>query len=130
MSGDHDEFLRWVAGEPHDVLPRATAAGEQDGYPPLSRIASEIAEIEECTEGILGSAESIARICANDEDEALSILGRVRSALEVAAFWLLREEDDAKHPELMAQRTAAQYADRQAQIDRQAEIERQAAGGS
>jgi hypothetical protein len=73
-------------------------SGEQGGYPPLSKIASELAEIEECTEAILGSAGAIASIFAGDEDEALSILGRARYALEVVTFYLMREESDAKDP--------------------------------
>jgi hypothetical protein len=68
----------------------------QTGYPPLSQLASEVAGIEECTSQIGASAEAIASIFVNDPDGGLMILGRVRGALEVAMFWLMREESEAK----------------------------------
>ena len=69
---------------------------EQAGYPSLSELDSEVAEIEECTSQIEASAEAIAAIFANYPDGGLAILRRVRGALEVATFWLMREESEVK----------------------------------
>lgn len=83
-------------------------------------VATLLGEIEECTEQILGSTESIARMYADDEDTALSELERVVGALQVVTFYLMREEDAVKHPELEAQQAAFLHARRQAEIERQA----------
>jgi len=83
-------------------------------------VATLLGEIEECTEQILGSTESIARIFADDEDEALMALERVVGALQVVTFFLMREEDAIKHPELEAQQAAMLHAKRQAEIEQQA----------
>jgi hypothetical protein len=60
------------------------------------RIADLLGQIEECTGQIQASAESIANVFADDEDEAYSLLWRATGALEVLTLWLMHEEDDAK----------------------------------
>ncbi len=55
-----------------------------------------LGEFEECTEQILGSAESIARIY--DEDTAIDELERFLHALQVVTFYMMRVEDDVKNP--------------------------------
>jgi hypothetical protein len=85
-------------------------------------VANLLGEMEECTEQILGSAEIIARIYEDDEDTALDALGRVVGALQVTTFFLMREEDAIKHPELEEERAALLHAKRK--------IEQQAAGES
>ncbi len=83
-------------------------------------VANLLGEIEEYTEQILGSTESIARIFADYEDGSLPTLERVVGALQVLTFFLMREEDAIKHPELEAQQAAMLHARRQAEIEQQA----------
>ena len=59
-------------------------------------VANLLGEVEECTNQILASAESIARIY--DEGTALSELERFVHALQVVTFYMMRVEDDAKNP--------------------------------
>ena len=92
-------------------------------------VANLLGEVEECTEQILGSTESIARMYANDEVSALSELERIVGALQVVTFYLMREEDAVKHPELERQQAVFLHARRQEEIERQREIERQAEAG-
>jgi len=58
-------------------------------------VKSELAQVEECTETILGAVGNLAKINEDDPDEMLSILRRVCGSLEVVAIFLLREEGDA-----------------------------------
>jgi hypothetical protein len=62
----------------------------------MKRVAAILPEFEECTEQILGSAESIARIY--DEDTAIDELERFLHALQVVTFYMMRVEDDVKNP--------------------------------
>ena len=59
-------------------------------------VKSELAQVEECTETILGAVGNLAKINKDDPGEMLSILRRAVGALEVVAIFLLREEADAR----------------------------------
>ncbi len=61
-------------------------------------VANLLGEVEECTNQILASAESIARIY--DEGTALSELERFVRALQVVTFYMMRVEDDANPREI------------------------------
>jgi hypothetical protein len=71
-----------------------TMTANEKPLPP--RVFDVLGLIEEALEEISGDARIIAEINADDEDEALSILDRVRGAVEVLALFLIREADVAK----------------------------------
>ena len=76
------------------AVARGTAAhrtGEGSG-----RGQSELGQVEECTETILGAVGNLAKIYASDPKEMLHILRRAVGALEVVTIFLLREESDAR----------------------------------
>ena len=59
-------------------------------------VKSELGQVEECTETILGAVGNLAKIYASDPKEMLHILRRAVGALEVVTIFLLREESDAR----------------------------------
>lgn len=75
-------------------LPVALQRIEQERA--VDEVKAELAQVEECTETILGAVGNLAKINENDPEEMLSILRRVCGSLEVVTIFLLREEADAR----------------------------------